>query len=104
MRRKIKIALTITALTICSQASGANKTLKSGYAACLTESLFDEMSQSISRKDDNHKRYLLKNGCIFLRSGLTYSLLEKTWSGKAKVRAYSESDSFILWTNVEATR
>jgi hypothetical protein len=75
--------------------------IKGGYAACLTEELFDQITQAAVRKDERGWNYLIGNGCIIPKSGISVSILKTTWTGKAKVRAYVGNDTIILWTNIE---
>ncbi|QUN06363.1 hypothetical protein KDN34_02540 [Shewanella yunxiaonensis] len=92
--------LLVVAIVFCAVQVQA-ETLKGGYGACLTEELFDQLSQAAVKKDEQGWQYLLNNGCIITKSGIQVSVLDTTWTGKAKVRAYVGDQAVVLWTNVE---
>ena len=73
---------------------------KGEYAACVSEDLLDEWTSAAAKADNNALLWLLDNGCITTRSGVQISVLERSW-GVAKVRAYSDGESYILWTYIE---
>lgn len=83
-------------------AANANaESLKGGYPACVSESLFDQMVTAINQNDERALQYLLDNGCIMTKSGIEVSILDRTWSGKVKVRAYVGNSAAVLWTYME---
>ncbi len=84
-----------------TEPEGRPNTLKGGYIGCLSEDLFDQMSQAKVREDARGIQYLLENGCIITRSGIDISVIDTSWSGVTKVRAYVGDETFILWTNTE---
>jgi hypothetical protein len=74
-------------------------TLKGGYGACISEDYFDQFAMAYVNKDNNGVNYLLKNEkCIITKSGLKFSLLDRSFTGTAKIRVYVGNDAFILWT------
>jgi hypothetical protein len=72
---------------------------KGGYPACTSESAFDEFMQALARKDKNGMQYLLGNNCIVTKGGLQISVLDTTWTGKAKIRVYMDGNGYVMWTN-----
>lgn len=76
-------------------------TLKGGYGACVSEELFDQLTSAAVAKDEKAWGYLLKNGCIITKSRIDITILDTTWTGTAKVRAYVGEQAVVLWTNVE---
>ena len=42
--------------------------------------------------------------CGIISTNVEYSLLDRTWTGTAKVRIYVGNESAVAWTNVEATQ
>lgn len=72
--------------------------LKGNYGACVSEDLFDQFVTASTRDDHKAFSYLLQNGCILTKPGISVSVLETTWTGKAKVRAYVGDTSVVLWT------
>jgi hypothetical protein len=77
------------------------ESLKGGYPACLTQDLFDQYIAAAVKKDVRAIKYLHKNGCIIAKKGIPVSVLDTSWTGTAKVRAYLGDKAVILWTNVE---
>ncbi len=77
-------------------------TLKGGYYACTSEALFDEIITATVNKDTRTKAHLLTKGCVLTKSGVKMSIIDLgIFNGTTKVRAYSGSDSVILYTNTE---
>lgn len=89
--------LLVTALMTTAQA----ETLKGDYGACVSEDLFDQFISASVKKDEQAFQYLLKHGCIITKAGIKISVLDRTWTGTAKVRAYVGDSAVILWTNTE---
>ena len=75
--------------------------LKGDYVACVSEELFDLAIIAGVNKDKRAWDYLMENGCIVPKAGIPISVLDTTWTGKAKVRAYVGDQAIILWTNTE---
>ncbi|SDG27370.1 hypothetical protein SAMN05216571_10815 [Onishia taeanensis] len=74
-----------------------------GHAACVSESLLDQLITAASNDDQRGMNYLLGNGCVVPRAGIPVSVLDRTWTGKVHVRAYAESgDAMEMWTVAEA--
>ena len=88
-------------LSLAAATSAYAETLKGGYGACLSEDLFDQFISAAVKKDERALQYLLENGCIGTKAGIQVSVLDRTWTGKAKVRAYVGDNAVILWTNIE---
>ena len=78
------------------------KTLKENYPICLTEELLDQFVRAFNTKDKRAIEYLSDNGCASTKSGVEFSLLDRTWNGKAKIRAYTKSGAIEAWTFIEA--
>ncbi len=90
------------AVIICGLAFSAGAdSLKGGRIACLTEDEFEQAITAAARKDERAWAYLLQNGCLIPKAGIKISILDTTWTGTAKVRAYFGEDAWILWTTVE---
>ena len=81
---------------------GAAETTNSGYAACQSEALYDEMMGALTSKDTIAFAHLLENGCILLRSGLHATVLDSTWTGTITIRVYAGGSAVKLWTVREA--
>jgi len=76
------------------------ESLKGGYPACMSEELLTEFSVAYG-ENERATQYLLNNGCAFPRAGIKVSVLEVSWTGKIKVRAYTSNGAIILWTYTE---
>lgn len=81
--------------------SACAETLKGGYGACVSEDLFDQFTSSMAKKDERAFQYLIKNGCFITKAGVNVSVIDRGWTGVAKVRAYAGDKALVLWTNVE---
>ena len=97
MRKLFAMGLLALAITVPATA----ETTKGGYPACLTKDLFDQITSALVKKDERAFEYLMKNGCLILKAGIQISVLDRTWTGTAKIRAYVGDDAVVLWTNVE---
>lgn len=97
----MKILTTITLISLALTTSAYAEKLKGGYGACITEDLFDQLVSAAVKKDEHAYQYLMKNGCIITKAGIQITVLDRTWTGKAKVRAYVGSSVIELWTNIE---
>jgi hypothetical protein len=97
--RKI-LSIIVFGIAILSTSTYASS-LKGGYGACVSEELFDQLISASVNKDENSWNYLLKNGCIITKSGIQVSILDSTWTGTTKVRAYVGDTAVVLWTNTE---
>ncbi len=96
---KILFLVLLSAFTINGIAYADS--LKGGYGACVSEDLFDQFMGASVKSDKIAMKYLLKHGCIITKPGIHVSLLDVTWTGTAKVRAYAGNDAIVLWTNIE---
>jgi len=97
MKKVVFSLIAVVAFTTTVQAAS----LKGGYGACISEDLFDQFISASVKKDERAFQYLLKNGCIITKAGIEVSVLDTTWTGTAKVRAYVGDSAVILWTNTE---
>lgn len=88
-------------LLLAASTSSYAETLKGGYGACLSDDLFEQFISASVKKDERAFQYLLKNGCIITKAGIQVSVLDRTWTGTAKVRAYVGDSAVVLWTNTE---
>jgi len=86
-------------LCICPQYYADS--LKGGYGACISEELFDQLTTAAVKKDERAWNYLMNNGCLIPKAGIPITILDTTWTGTAKVRAYVGDQAIILWTNTE---
>ena len=77
------------------------ETLKGGYAACVSEDLWDQFGTAAAKNDERGMKCLLGKGCIITKAGIEISVLDRTWTGTMKVRAYVGDEAIILWTNTE---
>ncbi len=75
--------------------------LKGGYFACTTEALFDEIVMNARKKDTLAVGVLLSKGCVLTKKGVRFSLISHASFGVVKIRAYSGTDSIIVYTNFE---
>lgn len=73
-------------------------TLKGGYGACTNEAAFDEFTTAVYNKDEKLLDYLLREDCFITKAGIKISILDRSFTGTTKVRAYVGEDSFILYT------
>lgn len=101
--KKVILGLCLIAATatMAQAALAQAATLKGGYGACVTEELFSEMVSAAVADDQRALEYLLDNGCLIPRAGINITLLDTTWTGTAKVKAYVGDNSIVLWTNRE---
>ncbi len=76
------------------------ETTVGGYAACLSESKYDEYLTASINGDDAALTYL-SNYCMMLRGGLHVSVLDRTWDGTVKIRVYAGDNTTVLWTVME---
>ena len=97
MKNRLLAIMSIIILSISVNAD----TLKGGYGACLQKDLFDQLITASINKDERAFEYLLKNGCIITKAGIPITVIDRSWSGTAKIRAYVGNQAFILWTNNE---
>ncbi|WP_280569352.1 hypothetical protein [Chromohalobacter sp. 296-RDG] len=73
-----------------------------GQPACVSEELLDQLLSAVTDDDDKGVEYLLNNGCLVPRSGIEVSVLDRSWTGTTKVRAYVGDQAMVLWTVNEA--
>ena len=76
------------------------ETTVGGYAACTSENTYDEYITASIKGDDTALRYLSRS-CLILKKGLHVSVLDRTWTGTVKIRAYAGNDTIVLWTAME---
>lgn len=93
--------LLAAALVLLSVSSASAATTNGGYPACVTEDMFDQFIQAMNRKDEDGLYYLMTHGCTIPDKGLKISVLDTTFSGKAKIRIYVGNDAIVMWTNIE---
>lgn len=74
---------------------------KDGYGACLSEDQLDQLTNALIKKDQRSFDYLLNNGCIVTKADIPITVLDRTWSGTVKVRAYFGNQSIEMWTVME---
>ena len=84
-----------------AQETKLRKTLKGGYFACVSEALFDEISMAGANQDTLQIGTLLEKGCVLTKAGVRFSYIEGAGLGVAKIRAYTDDGSVILYTNHE---
>lgn len=95
-----KIIITLSLLILTSTSVQADS-LKGSYGACISEDLFDQFTTAAVKKDERAFQYLLKNGCFVTKAGIEISILDVSWTGTTKVRAYVGDTTVVLWTNTE---
>ena len=77
-------------------------TLKGGYFACTSESLFSEMTSAVVAKDNYAIGHLMAKGCVLTKEGVRFSIIDLgIFSGVTKIRAYTDDNSIIMYTNTE---
>lgn len=81
-----------------------SQTIKADYPMCMSEELLDQLITASNNKDQRGMEYLLSNGCVAAREGIEISVLDRTWTGKVKIRAYTGDKAYILWTLKEAIK
>ena len=98
--------ITKTALFCClavfAVTAEARQFAGNGQAACLSEDLLDQLLSAAVDNDTQGVNYLLNHGCIIPKAGIKVSVLDRTWTGTAKVRAYVGDQAVVLWTVNEA--
>ena len=98
MRKLIAIIFVFSAV-LSSQVQADS--LKSGIGACVSEDLYKQFINAAIKKDENAWNYLLKNGCVITAAGISVTVLDSTWTGLSKVRAYVDDQAVTLWTDRE---
>lgn len=94
MKTLTLIVTLFTALNVCAE------TTVGGYAACLSESKYDEYLTT-SANGDHAAMVHLSRYCVMLRGGLQASVLDRTWGGTVKIRIYIGDNTTVLWTAME---
>lgn len=97
MKKLFATSVVLIALSNTAQA----ESLKGGYGACVSKDLFDQFTSATVKKDERAFQYLLKNGCVITKAGIPVSVLDRTWTGTVKVRAYVGDSALVLWTYME---
>lgn len=97
MKRIIKVTVFLITIAIASTASCAS--IKDDYGACLTKDLLNQLFDANHNKDEKAWFWLMKNGCLTTKKEWQISVIERTFSGKTKIRVYTKNDSVILWTD-----
>ena len=92
----------VAAAAAVRQTRRENPITRSGYAACLTEETFDQFVTAIAQNDKRGAEYLIGRSCIMLAPGLAVSVLDRTWSGRVKIRVYADQEAVELYTYSEA--
>lgn len=100
----IRTLAALTLLTVASTAVGAQAHFKPGYAACLTEKLFDQLVTAAAQKDSGAIAYLGQNGCILTDHLTAYdaALTGRPKKGVVQARVYLPKGSMELYAPVEA--
>ena len=88
-------------ILLLASASVSAETLRGGYGACTSADLFDQFVSAQVKNDKPALNYLLGSGCIVTRGGITVTVMDMSWTGTTKVRAYVGDKSVVLWTNTE---
>jgi hypothetical protein len=96
-----KLILFISFICLAAFASGAE--LKGGHIGCLTEEAFKETMMAAGLKDEQGFQYHFNKGtCVITKPGLSVSILDvRIFSGRVKVRVYTDERSFEMWTPME---
>jgi len=98
MKKILLLLLMVATLITTAQA----ETLKSGSAACVSKDLYDQFLSAAVKKDQPGLRYLFEHGCIITKDNFQISVLDQSWTGTAKVRAYLGDDAVVLWVRNES--
>lgn len=80
------------------------QTLMKDKFACQTSEQFDQLYSAIAQDDKRGMRHMLENGCLFTSREADVSILDRTWTGKTKVRVYIGNDAAVLWTDANSIR
>ncbi|MGI4861420.1 MAG: hypothetical protein ACRYHA_31735 [Janthinobacterium lividum] len=93
-----------TLVAVASTAVAAQAHFKPGYAACLTEKLFDQFVTAAAQKDGGAIAYLGQNGCILTDhlSGYDAALTGHPKKGVIQARVYLPKGSMELYAPVDA--
>lgn len=91
----------ITLAILLTTTTAIAETTRGGFPGCVREDLFDDLMQAAARDDTQGIDYLMHNGCIMMKGGLAISVLDTTWTGKAKIRVYIDGQGYVMWTNAE---
>lgn len=106
MNKIILIAALSIGLLGCSDIDyGSPKALIEGYRFCLDMQSWEQLNDAIIKKDTRMISYLEQsNLCGTLRSGIEYSIINRSFGGTANVRVWVGDKHFDIYTNNEATR
>jgi len=96
---KLMFFLALSFFIYCGMASADS--FRGGHIACVSEKLYDDIISAAAREDEKGVRYFMKNGCVITKEGIDISVLDVSWTGKAKVRAYIGDKVFVVWTSVK---
>ena len=65
------------------------ETLKQGHTGCFTKHDYKEMHSLVARGDIDGFKFMVTSGkCFISKAGMKISVLDSTWKGSKKVRAY----------------
>ena len=90
----------LMALMVISESQAED--IKKGAPFCFTEDHFDQLVTAINKADKNAINYLVNtNKCSITNNKFEVTVLDRTWSGKVKVRMYSGNANAEVWTYME---
>ncbi|MGI4861912.1 MAG: hypothetical protein ACRYHA_34280 [Janthinobacterium lividum] len=100
----IRPLVTLALFTVASTAVAAPAHFKPGYAACLTEKLFDQFVTAAAQKDGAAIAYLGQNGCILTDHLAAYdaALTGAPKTGVIQARVYLPRGSMELYAPADA--
>ncbi len=75
-------------------------TLLAGYPACSTRQAYSQYIEAATRSDDQAMASLLMGACLITRTDIPVSIVETTWTGQTRVRAFIDNHEVMLWTSV----
>lgn len=100
----IRTLAALTLFAVASTAAAAQAHFKPGYAACLTEKLFDRFVIAVAQNDSGAIAYLGQNGCILTDHLSAYdaAVTGRPKKGVVQARVYLPKGSMELYAPVEA--
>ncbi|MCY0385826.1 hypothetical protein OVY01_00930 [Robbsia sp. Bb-Pol-6] len=100
----IRLLATLILATAAHTAVAAQAHFRSGYAACLTEKLFDQFVTAAAQNDRDAIAYLGQNGCILTDHLAAYdaALTGHPKKGVIQARVYLPKGSMEVYAPVEA--
>ncbi len=96
--------LAVLAGALLLSAPASAETTQAGYAFCLSEEAYDQLTTAIINNDQHAQDFLYKMGACgpSLKGGLPATVLDRTWMGLVQARVYLDDNAFVVWGPMEA--